>query len=189
MGRKSDEAAQMLVQHYGIKDQMSAQQFAEQLTKELEDILDQDKLLPGVEKLLHHCKQSGIAMGVATSSSGERFVMKTAKHKELFDEVFDVIVTGDDVTQSKPHPEIFHRAAQLVMAKRGIQCEDENVLVFEDAVLGVEAGLAANMKVVMVNDLMSEPPTDCHPHQFLKSMKNFIPEAWGLPAYANEISS
>ena len=36
-------------------------------------------------------------MAVGTSSSGDRFQLKTSNHRELFDKVFDMIVTGDDV--------------------------------------------------------------------------------------------
>ena len=126
-------------------------------------------------------------MAVATSSSGERFQMKTAHHRGLFDKVFDVIVTGDDVTNSKPHPEIFEKAARLVSDKRGLTpAPPGDILVFEDAVMGVQAGLRAGMKVVMVNSMMENgPPSEegSRPHQFLKSMEDFKPDSWGLPGF------
>ena len=127
-------------------------------------------------------------MAVATSGSGERFRMKTAHHRDLFDKVFDVIVTGDDVTNSKPHPEIFEKAARLVSEKRGLSTVPPgDILVFEDAVMGVQAGLRAGMKVVMVNSMMENdgPPSEegSRPNQFLKSMEDFQPDSWGLPGF------
>ena len=80
----------------------------------------------------------------------ELFNLKTsAKHSEFFS-LFSHIVTGCDpeLSQSKPHPEIFTLcAARFPAAPDPSQC-----LVFEDAPNGVEAGLAAGMQVVMVPD-------------------------------------
>jgi len=191
MGRKQADAARFLVSHYGIEAQLSPDEFTARLTRHLEDLLRDCALLPGVEQLLLHCRANDIPMAVATSSSGDRFKLKTANHQDLFSKVFDVIVTGDDVTESKPHPEIFQKAARLVDEKRGLKTEPENILVFEDAVLGVQSGLRAGMKVVMVNDMLEGPPVEpgSQPHQFLKTMEDFDPAKWGLPDYKGQETS
>jgi len=185
MGRKQDDAARFLVSHLGIESELSGVEFTRRLNPHLDELFGNVPLLPGVEKLLLHCRAKGIPMAVATSSSGDRYKMKTANHKGLFSEVFDAIVTGDDVIESKPHPEIFQKAARLVDEKRGLKTKPENILVFEDAVVGVQAGLRAEMKVVMVNDMLEGPPdaSGLRPHQFLKTMENFDPAKWGLPSY------
>ncbi len=58
---------------------------------------------------------------------------------------FPVIVSKDDVTQSKPHPETFLRCAELM----GVAPQD--CLVFEDGQLGIEAAERAGMPWVFVD--------------------------------------
>ena len=57
---------------------------------------------------------------------------------------FDVLVSSDEITHSKPHPEIFLKAAQKINYKPA-EC-----VVFEDSYAGIEAGLSAKMKVIAV---------------------------------------
>ncbi|MCX7872800.1 MAG: HAD family phosphatase, partial [Verrucomicrobiae bacterium] len=57
-------------------------------------------------------------------------------------EYFDAIVSGEDVKHGKPDPEVF-----LLAAKR-IGKKPEECVVFEDAHVGIEAGLKGGMKVV-----------------------------------------
>jgi len=60
-------------------------------------------------------------------------------------ELFDVILTGNDVTKGKPDPQVFFMAAKKMSVEPG------SCVVFEDAVLGVEAGKRAGMKCVGVD--------------------------------------
>lgn len=55
---------------------------------------------------------------------------------------FDVVCGGDDVKKGKPHPEIFHLAAER------LQLDSKNCIVVEDSAGGIAAGLNAGMKVV-----------------------------------------
>jgi len=57
---------------------------------------------------------------------------------------FDVVVTADDVRRGKPHPEVYLKAAQ------GLAVEPAACVVFEDAVVGVQAARAAGMRVIGV---------------------------------------
>ncbi|HLN21969.1 MAG TPA: HAD-IA family hydrolase [Bacteroidales bacterium] len=52
---------------------------------------------------------------------------------------FDIIVTANDVTNYKPHPETFLRCAEIM------NVEPEYIEVFEDSQLGIDAALAAGM--------------------------------------------
>ncbi len=58
--------------------------------------------------------------------------------------LFPVVVTGDQVTNQKPHPEIFLTAAHRL----GVR--PERCLVFEDSELGIEGAVRAGMKWVRV---------------------------------------
>lgn len=58
---------------------------------------------------------------------------------QLFPCTFDVIVTGDDVLNSKPHPDPFLKAVEL------LKVEKKECAVIENAVLGVEAAKKADI--------------------------------------------
>jgi beta-phosphoglucomutase-like phosphatase (HAD superfamily) len=64
---------------------------------------------------------------------------------------FDVIVSGDMASKSKPDPEIF----LLCAGKLG--AEDPDTFVIEDSHNGIRAAAAAGMKGIMVPDQL--PPT------------------------------
>ena len=177
MGRKALDAANIMIDIYKLQDHITAEEFL----KERESILDQlfpnCDLLPGVEKLILHLHERKIPMAVATSSHIRNFRLKTeTKHKELF-QLFAHVITGDQVQNSKPCPDIFQIAAKQFDQ----QIDPQTVLVFEDAPLGVEAALAANMNVVLVSESVEPGTVKCHQH--LRSMENFRPELWGLPAF------
>ena len=59
-------------------------------------------------------------------------------------DVFDTIVTADDVDRGKPHPEVYLKAADAL----GVL--PDRCLVFEDAVVGVQAARAAGMRAIGV---------------------------------------
>ena len=82
------------------------------------------------------------------------------------------------MTVAKPDPEIF----QLAASKFGADLSPDKVLVFEDAPLGVEAALKANMKCVWVTESPSSSSTSMA-HQKLRSLEDFRPELWGLPKF------
>lgn len=98
--------------------------------------------LPGVTELLKNFKAAGIPCAVGSSTS--RLNLDTVIGMLGFGDYFQEIVSADDVTQGKPHPEVFLKAAEKL--NRSPEC----CLVFEDAHVGIEAGLAGGMKVVGV---------------------------------------
>jgi beta-phosphoglucomutase len=60
---------------------------------------------------------------------------------------FDVIVCGDEITNSKPDPEIFLKAAQKLSANYS------NCIVIEDSPVGIKAAFNAKMVGIHVEDL------------------------------------
>ena len=59
--------------------------------------------------------------------------------------LFDIVITGNDITKGKPDPQVFFMAAE------GLSCKPSECVVFEDAVLGVEAAKKAGMKCVGID--------------------------------------
>ena len=99
----------------------------------------------GAPDILFALKERGIKIALVTSS-GQKTVARYLQMSRL-EGVFDVIVTGNQVTRGKPHPECFLTAAQ----KLGI--DPVSCVVVEDSPNGVRAGHAAGMYTVMVPDL------------------------------------
>ena len=178
MGRKALDAVNVMLDIYKLRDKISAEDFLKERESILDELFPACELMPGVEKLLLHLHRHGIPMAVATSSHSRNYKLKTeTKHKHLFEKVFHHVITGDEVANSKPSPDIFQLAAKGFTS----DIDPKLVLVFEDAPVGVEAGLAANMNVVLVSEAVEPGSVQCHQH--LKSMESFCPELWGLPAY------
>ena len=83
-------------------------------------------------------------LAVATSSisaSARPFLDRTGIRS-----LFSVVVTGDEVQQGKPHPDIYLRTA------KNLGVAPEACLVIEDALAGVAAAKAANMRVAAIPD-------------------------------------
>ena len=97
---------------------------------------------PGLYDLLDSLKARGLLIGLASSSQANWVdtVLTTLDVKDRF----SVVVSGDMVTNGKPAPEIFLKAAGELGA------EPSRCLVFEDSPHGIQAGTSAGMTVVAV---------------------------------------
>lgn len=104
----------------------------------------------GAKEILEFLRKNGYKIALATSAT--RISAEGHIKKAGFDKYFDASVCGDEIENSKPHPEIFLKAAE----KLGV--DPENCYVFEDSYLGVEAGYKAGMKVFMIPDM--NPPRE-----------------------------
>lgn len=102
----------------------------------------------GLYELLDFLDSHQIAKAVATSTGRSNAL----SYLGALADRFESIVTGDEVNQGKPAPDIF-----LLAAKR-LGLAPEQCLVLEDAHTGVQAAYAANIPVIMVPDL--RPPSD-----------------------------
>lgn len=179
MGKKALDAAQILVKELDIADKITAEEFLRLREERLDALFPTSPLLPGVDKLVRHLHANRVPIAVATSSHRRHFDLKTTQHAELFG-LFDHIITGDMVSKSKPDPEIF----QLCKDKFEAPPSDAaSCLVFEDAPIGVSAGKAAGMTVVMVPDAKLDRALIKNADVVLGSLQDFEPQQFGLPAY------
>lgn len=99
-----------------------------------------DEIFPGVKQLLTALRKKGIKVALASSSKNAPRVVELLHIQNLF----DVIVDGSMIIDTKPDPEIFLLTAQ----KLGVPAKE--CVVFEDAEAGVEAAVRAGMKCVGV---------------------------------------
>ncbi|WP_433501058.1 HAD family hydrolase [Sphaerimonospora sp. CA-214678] len=101
--------------------------------------------MPGAFELLRELADHGIRTGLVTSSLR---VIADSVLKFVGREHFEVIVTADDVTRTKPHPEPYLTATRLLAARPG-RC-----VVLEDSPNGVAAATAAGCRVVAVPSVL-----------------------------------
>lgn len=109
-------------------------------------------LKTGIVELLTWITQHNIQRAVATSTQRTLADLKLARSGLI--QYFSVTVAGDEVTHTKPAPDLYLAAA----AKLGVA--PESCIVLEDSIYGLQAGRAAGMQVILVPDLAK--PEDSH---------------------------
>jgi len=95
----------------------------------------------GTVSLIKDFKKEGLKVAVISSSKNCLPILKKTNLADLF----NVIITGNDITKGKPDPQAFFMAADKMSAG------PEGCVVFEDAVLGVEAAKRAGMRCVGID--------------------------------------
>jgi beta-phosphoglucomutase len=104
--------------------------------------MDEREILPGVVKVLEYLKNNNQAIALGSASKNARPILEKTNIMHFF----DAIVDGNDVSNAKPDPEVFLQAAR----KLGII--NENAIVFEDSVAGIQAANSAKMTSIGIGD-------------------------------------
>ncbi len=179
IGLRSIDSARILTESLELP--ITPAEYLEERTKLLVQLFPQAEPMRGALRLTRHLHRHGIPQAVATSSDRRYFELKTSRHKEWFS-LFECLVIGDDpeVQHGKPAPDIFLVAASRLVA------EPSECLVFEDSPAGVEAALAAGMKVIAVPDPNMDSSAYPGAHQILRTLDEFEPTHWALPSFDSE---
>lgn len=104
------------------------------------DAMKPNEIFPGVKELIVAMRKKGIKVALASSSKNAPRVVELLGISDLF----DALVDGSMIIDTKPDPEIFMLTAQK------LNIAPKDCLVFEDAEAGVEAAIRAGMKCVGV---------------------------------------
>jgi sugar-phosphatase len=105
--------------------------------------------VPGAAEFVRGLPADGIAL--VTSAGRE---LATMRMRSVGVPIPDVVVTAEDVDRGKPHPDPYLAAATAL----GVDPAD--AIVFEDAYAGIESGLAAGMRVVVVGSAAGDVARD-----------------------------
>ncbi len=97
--------------------------------------MDRSELLPEVERTIHFLIEMNQYVTLGSASKNARPILE----KTNLIEAFDAIVDGNDISEAKPNPEVFLKAAQLT------NTQPNHCIVFEDSVAGIQAANAAGM--------------------------------------------
>ena len=108
--------------------------------KEFIKKLTPNDILPGAMNTLEELKANGIKVAIGSSSKNAPIILKQIG----LDNYFDAVSDGNNIKNSKPDPEVFLKAADML----GISYKE--CMVVEDADAGIEAGKLAGMKTLSV---------------------------------------
>lgn len=136
----------VIEKYYGVEDGAPIAAKVKQMVHD--DLIDFTPEKPGIHEILEFFKEKGVRMAVASSSS-EEVIRRNLKNTNTEDYI-EAIVSGVGMTNGKPAPDIFLKAADML----GI--DPKECYVFEDAFNGVTAGYNAGCRTIMIPD-MSQP--------------------------------
>ena len=117
--------------------------------KELLHTLDENTIAPEVRKTLAELRKMGYRLAVGSSSKNTRTILERTNLTSAFDAISD----GNNITRSKPDPEVFLKAAEYLFLR------PEECFVVEDAEAGIDAAVAGGFCPVGIGGAAQYAPT------------------------------
>lgn len=151
-GSSTINAFQKLVAHFKLD--LNAEELVLDKRKRYVNFFENDPtlhLVKGVEELIKHCHKKGLTLILASSSAMVN--IDRVFNRFHLNSYFTAKISGADLTESKPHPAIFEKAAILGNTPK------ENCIVIEDSDNGVKAANAAGIFVFGYKNPMAEDQT------------------------------
>ncbi|QTV06977.1 beta-phosphoglucomutase [Faecalibacter bovis] len=130
------------------------------------DKMDDSEILPGVMKVLEFLKSNQQPIILGSASKNARPILEKVNILHYFDDIVD----GNDVSNAKPDPEVF-----LVGANKANQ-PNENAIVFEDSVAGIQAANIAGMMSVGIGEASVLNEADVVFNNFTEITEEFLRE-------------
>lgn len=124
---------------------------------------------PNADKLLHILKDRGYTLALATTTTNVQLdayknYNKNIIDKANIDDIFDIVLSKEDVKEKKPSPEVHNKIMQALNVK------SDECLIIEDSIIGVKAANSAGIDVAVIYDKYS----DCNREEINKlSQYNF----------------
>jgi beta-phosphoglucomutase family hydrolase len=162
VGITNEQMWSELIERYRLNTTIVELQEKEALLKR--EVFQDLEPIKGIPELLANLKKDGIAIGLASSSSREFIEMVLEKLQ--IRGYFQAVVSGRELTRSKPDPEIFLRTAELLNVKPA------DCLVLEDSRHGVEAAKRAGMKCIAFQNPNSGPQDLSRADKIVHTLEN-----------------
>ncbi len=102
---------------------------------------------PNTLNTLLELKKMGVKIAIGSSSKNTRLILKQLGITKLFDAISD----GNNISKSKPDPEVFLKAAEM------LKMEPKNLLVMEDALAGIEAAYRGGFHSIGIGEATTHP--------------------------------
>jgi beta-phosphoglucomutase family hydrolase len=137
-GRRNDQIVRDFFGEGLAEDEVAARGAAkEEIYREMLGDRMEESLVPGLRPFLELYRGAPMALASNAEPQNVNFVLDRAGLRQYF----RVVVDGHQVSHPKPHPEIYLRAAELLVIAPA------NCIVLEDSYTGVAAARAAGMRV------------------------------------------
>ena len=145
-GKRLDAVVAYWLEHFE-RPELDGEAIEEDVVRAMETLLRTEvEPLPGVVETLALCRRLKCPWNIATSSN-LRLARAALTRLGIWDEVSDRVVTGDQVVEPKPAPEIFFEAAAR------LEVSPTECLVIEDSTHGCVAGKRAGATVLVVPEV------------------------------------
>lgn len=125
------------------KEELAAQK--NETYRELLGTMTPGDVTDEVRDTLKKLREAGIRISLGSSSKNARYILERVDLLDAFDEISD----GNNITKSKPDPEVFVKAAEFLKLK------PEECLVVEDAEAGIDAAISGGMHPVAIGGAVS----------------------------------
>ena len=131
VGTKPEDWSQNVLSACGVpREVLSPAEYVVEYFEEVKGLYASIPAWPGTLDLVSAFQEAGFPMAIATSSPRASFDKKMQFHAPILTKMA-AVVTGDEVANGKPSPDIFLEAA------RRLGCDPSKCIVFEDSPLGV----------------------------------------------------
>lgn len=118
---------------------------------------------PKTRATLAELRRRGYKLSVGSSSKNARFILNQVELADAFDAISD----GNNITRSKPNPEVFLKAAEF------LKLHPEECAVVEDAYAGIDAAKDGGMVGVAIGDATHYERADIRLKKFSDLLKHF----------------
>lgn len=173
LGGPLERVADYMVERSGT--QVAPEALGTRLLDAMEDRLRSAPLewRPGARALVTECRDAGIPTALV-SASWSRLIAAVSEQiaADLHRTAFDVVIAGDDVVNSKPHPDPYLAAA----AALGV--DPRSCLALEDSPTGVRSAVAAGCRVIAIPHLAPIDVEGAVPVESLAGMR--VEDLWAL---------
>ncbi|MCK4551616.1 MAG: beta-phosphoglucomutase [Tenericutes bacterium] len=125
--------------------------------------LTRNNIIENFNELYNVLRTNNVKLAIGSSSKNTKTILRQL---ELLDK-FEAIADGNDISKSKPDPEVF-----LIAAKR-LNMNPVDCFVVEDAIAGIKAAKAGNMIAIAINDATKSALADYKIENLLE-IKNIV---------------
>ncbi|MFT5317679.1 MAG: beta-phosphoglucomutase [Chlamydiales bacterium] len=145
-GPRLQEVMLILKEEYGISDPVDS--LVDKYSTETLKVYESVSMFPGAREFLEFAQRNGLKLALVTAAP--RLAVNVFLDKHGLENIFSVIVTGDEVERAKPDPLIYIKALEL------LHLSSEDVLTIEDSPNGAQASVEAFIPTVFMTHGNSE---------------------------------
>jgi beta-phosphoglucomutase len=144
------------------KEELAAKK--NEIYRELLKTMTPENVAQEVRDTLAEIRRRGYGISLGSSSKNAKFILERVNLLEAFDKISD----GNNITKSKPNPEVFLKGAEFLGEN------PKDCLVVEDAEAGIDAGIAGGMKTAAIGEAINCGKADYVLHTFSDLLKILV---------------